>query len=62
VRALIEKHIQTTGSERGRRILESFEKEAKRFIKVMPTDYKRVLAEKKLKHVVPVLNLALASA
>jgi glutamate synthase domain-containing protein 2/glutamate synthase domain-containing protein 1/glutamate synthase domain-containing protein 3 len=62
VRGLIEKHVAYTGSERGKKLLENFERECKRFIKVMPTDYKRVLAEKKQKHVVPVLNLALASA
>jgi glutamate synthase domain-containing protein 3 len=62
VRGLIEKHVALTGSERGRKLLENFERETKRFVKVMPTDYKRVLAEKKQKHVVPALNLALASA
>jgi glutamate synthase domain-containing protein 2/glutamate synthase domain-containing protein 1/glutamate synthase domain-containing protein 3 len=62
VRGLIEKHVAFTGSERGKKLLDNFEREYKRFIKVMPTDYKRVLAEKKQKHVVPVLNLALASA
>jgi len=58
VRGLIEKHVAFTGSELGKQVLEHFEREAKRFVKVMPTDYKRVLAEKKQKHVVPVLNLA----
>jgi glutamate synthase domain-containing protein 2/glutamate synthase domain-containing protein 1/glutamate synthase domain-containing protein 3 len=58
VRGLIEKHVAITGSELGKRVLENFERETKRFIKVMPTDYKRVLTEKKQKHVVPVLNLA----
>jgi glutamate synthase (NADPH/NADH) large chain len=62
VRGLIEKHVALTGSERGKKLLESFEREHKRFIKVMPTDYKRVLTEKKQKHVVPALNLAVASA
>jgi glutamate synthase (NADPH/NADH) large chain len=62
VRGLIEKHVAFTGSERGKKLLEHFDREAKRFIKVMPTDYKRVLSEKKQKHVVPVLNLAVASA
>ena len=62
VRGLIEKHVAFTGSERGKTLLASFDREHKRFIKVMPTDYKRVLTEKKQKHVVPVLNLALASA
>jgi glutamate synthase domain-containing protein 3 len=58
VRGLIEQHVAITGSDLGKRVLENFERETKRFIKVMPTDYKRVLTEKKLKHVVPVLNLA----
>ncbi len=61
VRALIEKHVTETKSEHGKRILENFEREAKHFVKVMPTDYKRVLAEKKQKHVVPVLQLAAAT-
>ena len=62
MRALIEKHVAVTGSELGKRILENFEREAKRFVKVMPTDYKRVLNEKKQKHVVPVLTPPAASA
>jgi glutamate synthase (NADPH/NADH) large chain len=62
VRGLIEKHVAMTGSARGKKLLESFERELKRFIKVMPTDYKRVLNEKKQKHVVPVLQLAAATA
>jgi glutamate synthase domain-containing protein 3 len=63
VRALIEKHVAMTGSEHGRRILEDFAQESRRFIRVMPTDYKRVLSEKKQRHVVPVIQLpAQASA
>jgi glutamate synthase (NADPH/NADH) large chain len=57
IRALLEKHIRLTGSEHGKRILGNFEREAKHFIKVMPTDYKRVLSEKKLRHVVQVPEL-----
>jgi glutamate synthase (NADPH/NADH) large chain len=60
VRALIEKHIRLTGSEYAKRVLENFERESKRFIKVMPTDYKRVLSEKKLRHVVQVKELRAA--
>jgi glutamate synthase domain-containing protein 2/glutamate synthase domain-containing protein 1/glutamate synthase domain-containing protein 3 len=56
VRALIEKHVAMTHSDYARSILNNFEREAKRFLKVMPTDYKRVLSEKKQKHVVPVLQ------
>jgi glutamate synthase domain-containing protein 3 len=62
VRALIEKHIRLTGSEHAKRILENFEREAKHFIKVMPTDYKRVLSEKKLRHVVQVPELRAQAA
>jgi glutamate synthase domain-containing protein 3 len=62
VRALIEKHVEETKSTHAQRILDNFEREAKRFIKVMPTDYKRVLAEKKLKHLVPLLQLAPVAA
>ena len=61
VRALIEKHIRLTGSEHAKRILENFEREAKHFVKVMPTDYKRVLSEKKLRHVVQVPELRAAA-
>jgi glutamate synthase (NADPH/NADH) large chain len=62
VRGLIEKHVAMTGSARGKKLLESFERELKRFLKVMPTDYKRVLSEKKQKHQVPALQLAAATA
>ena len=62
VRALIEKHVAMTGSEHAKRILEDFAQESRRFIRVMPTDYKRVLTEKKQRHVVPVIQLAQAAA
>jgi len=58
LRMLIEKHIAMTGSEHARSILDNFDREAKRFVKVMPTDYKRVLSEKKQKHLVPALAQA----
>jgi glutamate synthase (NADPH) large chain len=58
VRALIEKHVRLTDSEHGRRILENFAHESRRFIRVMPTDYKRVLTEKKLRHSVSVMEVA----
>ncbi|MFM8704519.1 MAG: glutamate synthase-related protein, partial [Planctomycetia bacterium] len=41
----IEKHIDLTGSDRGKAILAAWQVEKGRFIKVMPTDYKRALAE-----------------
>ncbi len=61
VQVLIEKHAAETGSVLARSILANFEREAKRFVKVMPTDYKRALAEKKQKHVVSVFTLPVAA-
>jgi len=45
VRGRIEKHVAHTGSSRGRAILDGWTTEQSRFVKVMPTDYKRALAE-----------------
>ena len=45
LRAMIEKHEQHTGSSVAREILGNWESELARFKKVMPMDYKRVLAE-----------------
>ncbi len=45
VKGMIARHVEFTGSTRGREILERFEAESKRFVKVMPTDYKRALEE-----------------
>jgi glutamate synthase (ferredoxin) len=45
LRALIEEHANLTGSERARRILATWEVQLRKFVKVMPRDYKRALAE-----------------
>ena len=45
LRTLIEKHEKYTSSSVAREILDNWESELKRFKKVMPTDYKRVLKE-----------------
>ena len=45
LKAMITKHVEYTGSTRGREILDRWETEKSRFVKVMPTDYKRALAE-----------------
>lgn len=47
LKALIENHLKYTGSTVARGILENWDESLKQFIKVMPTDYKRVLAELK---------------
>ncbi len=41
----ITKHKDLTGSEVAKSILKSWDKEKEKFVKVMPTDYKRVLIE-----------------
>lgn len=49
LKAFIEKHQNVTKSEVAAQILANFGSEVKNFVKVMPTDYKRVLAERKKK-------------
>ncbi|KAJ2802811.1 glutamate synthase [NADH] [Coemansia guatemalensis] len=45
LRTTIERHAALTGSPRARDVLRSFSTELPRFVKVLPTDYKRVLEE-----------------
>jgi len=45
LKALIEEHAHATGSVRARRILDDWDAQVGSFIKVMPRDYKRALAE-----------------
>ena len=47
VRTLIERHAQFTGSTVAEKLLARFEDHVGEFVKVMPTDYKRVLEERK---------------
>ncbi|HVV85285.1 MAG TPA: glutamate synthase large subunit [Kofleriaceae bacterium] len=47
VHGLIEDHVRLTGSPRGKRILDNWDNMAARFIKVMPTEYKRVLEKRR---------------
>ena len=42
---LVEKHFRYTGSEQAKKILGNWETERARFIKVVPTEYKRALGE-----------------
>src|SRR5262249_34167849 len=56
VRALIERHIQCTGSAHAARLLCTWNATARQFIKGMPRDYKRVLqSQSELASVVPPL-------
>jgi glutamate synthase (NADPH/NADH) large chain len=45
LRTMIENHRKYTGSEVAAHILDNWKAELARFVKVMPTDYKRVLNE-----------------
>nr|MBA3457336.1 hypothetical protein [Deltaproteobacteria bacterium] len=43
VYGLLEDHVRFTGSPLGRRVIDNWEHMVARFVKVMPTEYKRVL-------------------
>ena len=45
LKMLISKHLESTGSSRAAQILDLWDRFLPLFIKVMPTDYKRVLEE-----------------
>ena len=49
LKQMIEKHLKYTGSEVAERLLNDWDGALSQFVKVMPTDYKRVLAEQKKK-------------
>ena len=46
VRRLVEDHLRHTGSENAKRVLADWNAALPKFVKVMPKDYKRVLAER----------------
>ena len=50
LRALIEKHVAATGSEHARGILAAWPTKLPKFVRVIPKDYKRVLACLKRAH------------
>ncbi|HEY2881282.1 MAG TPA: glutamate synthase large subunit [Pirellulales bacterium] len=45
LRKQITKHVQYTGSVPGQRVLDNFDSMIGKFVKVMPTDYKRAMAD-----------------
>ena len=47
LRRMIEGHLHHTGSANAERVLSAWDETLPRFVKVMPRDYKRVLAERK---------------
>jgi glutamate synthase domain-containing protein 3 len=44
---LVSNHLQYTGSTVAEKLLENWQQSLSEFVKVMPTDYKRVLEERK---------------
>jgi glutamate synthase (ferredoxin) len=50
LRALIEKHVKVTGSQHAANILAAWPTKLPRFLRVIPRDYKRVLACLKRAH------------
>ncbi len=46
LRSLIQQHFDATGSVNARRVLDAWDEMLPKFVKVMPRDYKRVLAER----------------
>ncbi len=47
VKGLLERHLEYTGSTVARRLLEDWPAAARKFVKVMPTDYRRVLEQQR---------------
>ena len=47
LRTMIESHVKYTGSRKGQKILDAWDLMLSKFTKVMPTDYKRILQERK---------------
>ena len=45
VHEMVTKHVQYTGSPKGQRVLNDWNESIEKFVKVMPVDYKRALAE-----------------
>jgi glutamate synthase (NADPH/NADH) large chain len=45
LKGIIQRHLLFTGSERARRILENWAMYLPKFVKVMPTEYRRALSE-----------------
>ncbi len=47
VRGMIEKHVEFTGSSKGKELLENWDRAVESFAKVMPREYKAVLSQRK---------------
>jgi glutamate synthase (NADPH/NADH) large chain len=49
VQGLVERHVQQSGSPHGQRILDNWEVLVPSLVMVMPTEYKRVLQQRRAK-------------
>ena len=47
MKSLIEEHFQSTQSAVAKKVLDEWEKTLPKFVKVYPTDYRRVIEERK---------------
>ncbi|HEY2146491.1 MAG TPA: glutamate synthase subunit alpha, partial [Pirellulales bacterium] len=45
IHSMVRRHIEYTGSTRGQYVIENWDRLVGKFVKIMPTDYKRALAE-----------------
>lgn len=43
IKVMLEKHIAATGSDTAKAVLDNFDEEAKKFVKVIPVDYEKVV-------------------
>ncbi len=60
LKGLVERHLQFTQSSVAKRVLENWDSILPKFVKVMPTDYKRVLEEMKMQATKPQAKMAKA--
>jgi glutamate synthase domain-containing protein 3 len=44
--ALLEEHVSRTGSPKGNRLLDHWAESVTKFVRVVPTEYKKILAQK----------------
>jgi glutamate synthase domain-containing protein 3 len=56
LRSMIERHAEFTQSKKAKAILANWSSYLPKFIKVMPTDYKRVLEEQRAASLAPVAS------
>jgi glutamate synthase (NADPH) large chain len=49
VRGLVEDHVRFTGSARGAKLLDNWDHVIARFVKIIPTEYKRVLEARRVR-------------